>query len=170
MFYKQFDFLRIDRAEYGASWTLSFLVKDSENARDIDHLKKCYVMLKCYPDAGISNWACGIKKLLCTNGFGYVWESQSVMNEKHFLASLTQRFKDQHLQKWFERINLSFKLITYSGFKTKYEHELYLNCITNRKHRRIIAQFRISAHDFEIESGRYSGIDMIESVSYLEEQ
>ena len=27
MFYKQLDFLRIDRADYGASWSLSFDIK-----------------------------------------------------------------------------------------------------------------------------------------------
>ena len=29
MFYKQFDFLQIDRADYGASWTLSFAKRGS---------------------------------------------------------------------------------------------------------------------------------------------
>ena len=37
-------------------------------------------------------------------------------------------------------------------FKTVYEHESYLNCVTIRKLRRILA------HSIEIESGRYSGI------------
>ena len=31
-------------------------------------------MLKCYAEAGISNWASNIRKLLYMNGFGYVWE------------------------------------------------------------------------------------------------
>ena len=62
------------------------------------YVKKCYFMLKCYDEAGISNWASAIRKMLYTNGFGYVWESQSVVNEKHFLALFIQRLKD-HIDK-----------------------------------------------------------------------
>ena len=40
-----------------------------------------------------------------------------------------------------------------------YEHELDLNCIMNRKHRRTIVQFKISAHDLEMQGGQYSGKD-----------
>ena len=65
-------------------------------------------------EAGLSNWASGIRKMLHTNGFGYVCESQSVVNEKHFLALFIQSLKDQHLQNWFASIDLSSKLITYS--------------------------------------------------------
>ena len=92
--------------------------------------------------------------MLYSNGFGYVWESQKVENEKQFITLFIQRLKDKYLQSWFEKINLSSKLSTYRGFKNTYEHEFYLNFITNRKYRRIIAQFRVSAHDLEIDRGR----------------
>ena len=39
-----------------------------------------------------------------------------------------------------------------------YEHESCLNYVTIRKFRRILAQFRVSAHSLEIERGRYCGI------------
>ena len=44
------------------------------------------------------------------------------------------------------------------SFKTVYEHESYLDWVTMRKFRRILAQFRVSAHSLKIERGRYSGI------------
>ena len=58
--------------------------------------------------------------MLYSNGFGYVWERQSVENEKQFIMLFIQRLKDQYLQSWFEKINLSSKLRTYRGFKYIY--------------------------------------------------
>ena len=42
-----------------------------------------------------------------------------------------------------------------------------MTCITNRKYRRVISQFRISAHDLEIERGRYNGIDRSDRICKL---
>ena len=42
-------------------------------------------MLKCYADAGVTNWASCLKHILYSNGFGYVWERQSVVNERKFI-------------------------------------------------------------------------------------
>ena len=99
-----------------------------------------------------------LKHILYSNGFGYVWERQSVVNERKFINSLVQRLKDQHIQQWFASIHRNSKLDAYIGFKTVYEHESYLHCVTIRKFRRILAQFRVSAHSLEIERGRYSGV------------
>ena len=126
--------------------------------QDNRYVKKCYTMLKCYADAGVTNWASCLKHILYSNGFGYVWERQSVVNERKFINSLVQRLKDQHIQQWFASIHRNSKLDAYIGFKTVYEHESYLHCVTIRKFRRILAQFRVSAHSFEIERGRYSGV------------
>ena len=126
--------------------------------QDNRYVKKCYTMLKCYADAGVTNWASCLKHILYSNGFGYVWERQSVVNERKFINSLVQRLKDQHIQQWFASIHRNSKLDAYIGFKTVYEHESYLHCVTIRKFRRILAQFRVSAHSLEIERGRYSGV------------
>ena len=45
-----------------------------------------------------------------------------------------------------------------NGFTTVYEYESYLHCVTIRKFRRLLAQFRVSAYSLEIERGRYSGV------------
>ena len=127
--------------------------------QDHRYVKKCYFMSKWYDEAGVSNWVSEIRQLLYKNGFGFVWESQGVENEKQFVSLFIQRLKDQYLQNWHERVSLRAKLVSYIGFKTTYNHELYLYHITNRKYRRVISQFRITAHDLEIERSRYSGID-----------
>lgn len=107
------------------------------------------------------------KNIFYSNGFGYSWKTQSVNNEKRFISLFLQRLKDQYLQRWFEKIYLSSKLTTYRGFKTTYDHEFYLNFIINRKYRRTIAQFRVSAHDLEIERGWYSGVPRNDSICRL---
>ena len=38
-------------------------------------------MLKYYDEVGVANWASGIRKLLCENGFGYIRDRQRVENE-----------------------------------------------------------------------------------------
>ena len=108
-------------------------------------------MLKCYADAGVTNWASCLKHILYSNGFGYVWERQSVEKVHTFISSLVQRLKDQHIQQWFASIHRHLKLDAYIGFKTVYEHESYFLCVTIRKFIRILAQFRVSAHCLEIE-------------------
>ena len=127
--------------------------------QDHRYAKKCCFMQKCYDEAGVSNWVSEIRQLLYKNGFVFVWESQGVENEKQFVSLLIQRLKDQYLQNWHERVSLSAKLVSYIGFTTMYNLELYLHQITNRKYRRVISKFRISAHDLKIERGRYSGVD-----------
>ena len=80
-------------------------------------------MLKCYADAGVTNWASCLKHILYSNGFGCVWERQSVINERKFINSLVQRLKDQHIQQWFASIHRnSLDIYIYIGFKTVYEH------------------------------------------------
>ena len=113
-------------------------------------------MLNCYADADVTNWTSHLKYLLYSNGFGYVWERQSVVNERKFKNSLIQRLKDQQ---WFASIHRNL-----IGFKMMYEHESYLHCVTIRKFRRILAQFRVSAHSLEIERGRYSGMARTERI------
>ena len=85
---------------------------------DDRYVKKCHIMLKCFAEAGVSNWATNIRKLLYINSFGYVWESQNVDNDELFLSLFIQRLKDQWSQNWFERISLSSRLISYCGFKS----------------------------------------------------
>ena len=58
--------------------------------------------------------------MLYTNGFGYVWENQYVEHESEFLASFTQRLKDQFLQEWSDNIQNSSRLVLYKQFKLSF--------------------------------------------------
>ena len=47
---------------------------------------------------------------------------------------------------------------TYYKFKPFFKKEMYLNAIKNRDIRKSFTRFRVSAHDLEIERGRYKNI------------
>ena len=44
---------------------------------------------------GKINWVTSVRKFLFKNGFGYIWENQTVMNEQLFVKRLVQRLKDK---------------------------------------------------------------------------
>ena len=67
---------------------------------------------------------------------------------------LRKRFED----KFFYEIRNSSKLGLYSCIKEKFATERYLSEISYYKYRSAFAKFRISAHTFPIEKGRWSFI------------
>jgi hypothetical protein len=56
---------------------------------------------------------------------------------------------------WIKKIELNDKLDTYKKFEFNFRREVYLNEIENKNHIRYLTKFRISAHNLEIEMGRY---------------
>ena len=58
------------------------------------YVRKCYNMMKHYV------WPDGLlelgRKLLHTNGFGYLWEQQEVPHDKKFLSLFKQRLQYQY--------------------------------------------------------------------------
>ena len=71
--------------------------------------RKCYNMMLLYDKNGQKNWVTGVKDLLFSIGFGYIWNNQEAGIELGFLQLFIQRIKDMYLQKWFERTSLSRK-------------------------------------------------------------
>ena len=67
--------------------------------------------------------------------------------------------KDEYLKISQELLHLDEKLNLYTKIKRNFGQEKYLSLILNPTHRRSLTMFRISAHNFSIETGRYSGID-----------
>ena len=64
------------------------------------YAKKCYTMLKYYDTNNKNNWVSHVKNILNSNGFGYVWDRQSVANKNLFINQFQQRLKDQYMQDW----------------------------------------------------------------------
>ena len=51
--------------------------------------KQCYNMLKMHDKSGRRNWVTKVRTLLCSHGFGFVWEMQNVGNVSFFISMLS---------------------------------------------------------------------------------
>ena len=124
----------------------------------LNNVKQCYTMLKHYDSIGYINWATKVRTCLYRNGFGYVWEQQSVDNQALFISSFMQRLKDQYMQQWNEICNTQSKLESYAMFKPTFSYERYLDVLDVKKFRYSLVAFRSSSHHLMIETGRHIGI------------
>ena len=102
------------------------------------------------------NWAFQIKDMLQKLGLGFVWEQQFYIEIPFTL--IKQRLIDNYLQKWYAEINNSSRLQSYCISKHNFEIESYLNTLAEKKYRVALTRFRISAHNLEIENGRYENL------------
>ena len=76
-----------------------------------------------------------------------------------------QKNKDQFIQQWKSEIENSSKLKYYNKYKTEFGIEQYLINIKNDKLRKLLTQFRLSAHKLAIEAGRFQ--ILIENKDYV---
>ena len=104
------------------------------------------------------NWASYVRKLLTVNGFGYVWDMQSVVNKNLFISKFKQRLIDQYLQKWHQVINEMSRLCLYRTIKSSYEVDMYISVLNIRKFRHFYCSFKIGSLDLEIQRGRYNNV------------
>ena len=121
-----------------------------------DHEKLIYIL---YHHLLTSNVKCEllthIKKILCTNGFPYVWENQGVLNEKQFLCLFEQRSKDIFFQECLSEISLSLRCRMYKEIKPTFGCELYLEMNINTRLRSCLTKLRLSSHEYLVERGRW---------------
>ncbi|MCG7891851.1 MAG: reverse transcriptase family protein [Candidatus Thiodiazotropha endolucinida] len=106
-----------------------------------------------------SLWLNFVKNILNDLGFSHVWENQSTFNTSALLFSVKNKLKERFELFWETHMKSSEKLVklrTYKLIKANFGQEKYLNVIKDRKHRKALAAFRISAHKLKIERGRYS--------------
>ena len=121
-------------------------------------VKLSYNMLLHFDNLGYINWVTYIRTHLYRNGFGQVWESQYVENDKLFIFNYTQRLKDQYIQEWRTGCSDNAKLTSYCGYKQFFGQESYLNIIDVSKFRSCLARFRNASHSLMIEKSRHYGI------------
>ena len=115
-------------------------------------------MLKLYDSIGYTNWVTSIRTNLYLNGFGYIWENQSNINENLFLTQYTQRLKDPYVQRWRSSCENNRRLCTFKDIKTSYIREPYVSVIDVSKFRKCMVKFRSSSHNLMIEKGRHHNI------------
>lgn len=125
------------------------------NLQDSRYVKLSYNMLLQLAMHGKMNWVYKVKQLLCSNGFGFIWEQQRIDNVPAFISEFTLRLKLSFEQEWHNSLATSTKTNTYSLFKLSVCYEPYLKSITIAKFRVALARFRCGSHCLRIETGRY---------------
>lgn len=92
-------------------------------------------------------WGFETKKLLDTNGYGYVWLDQGVLNINSFIKSFKQRLIDQFWQETQSKIDEKERFSTYKQFKQGHEREQYLQQIKISRFRRTFTRARLGIID-----------------------
>ena len=73
---------------------------------------------------------------------------------------IKNKLKERYLLFWkksIQSVNGMNKLRTYKLFKNSFSLENYLKVLTDRKQRKVMSEFRISAHNLKIERDRHLG-------------
>ena len=139
---------------------LNYWIKILKNNNSL--LNQIYIMQYndvCNGRANIrNNWAAQVKNILDELGFSDVWINQHTILPH--IMYLKQRLFDQYKQTWYSNVSQSSKLEYYVLFKNvlHLEPEKYLCHIKDARFKVALSKFRISAHNLEIERGRYIGI------------
>lgn len=81
-------------------------------------------------------------------------------NKKINKIKIFKILKNRYIKTWHlnHRENSEGKLRTYAKVKDKFGFENYINIINNFELRKNLCKFRISAHQLQIEKGRYQGL------------
>lgn len=113
------------------------------------------------------NWTSFVKYILNKLDMGYVFDSTDKILKGRLIKSIKKKLELRFNKKWnstlFEdsrTMNQGNKLRTYRKFKTSFHRENYLNLLQDKKIRSSLCQFRISAHQLNIETGRYKKIPL----------
>ena len=123
------------------------------------YVRLCYEMLKYFDEMGHVNWVTYLRTNLFSNGFGYIWQTQTVNNEPLFINRYLQCLKDQCIQTWQQNWRQNRKLFYYRDFKITFNLETYIKAIDIEKFRKCLICFRSSSHSLMIEKGRHYNID-----------
>ena len=89
------------------------------------------------------NWAEGIKQLLTTNGFAFLWNSEGFDCTKSMFKNFKQSLIDQFWQNWHSDIQTKDRYDTYRTLKQNHLREHYVDSITITKFRRAFARLRL---------------------------
>ena len=133
------------------------------NSTDNELLNECYI------DSvnGNFEWLDGIRAILKTNGFGYVWNNPLSVNKDTFHKIFRQRLHDQYIQDLNRKIESSnrFTLLhTLTGDISVFKTKSYIKLIKSPDIRNIYTRLRIDCHMLETSQPKLhkssNGIDL----------
>ena len=105
---------------------VSFCTK-LQNEGENDITESMYKILFSLNEKGKlkSNWVDYVKHILCSNGYGNIWEAPNEFNQKWLIASLKQKLKDQYIQNWSSLVDQSSSGTNYRIFKQEISLKRY---------------------------------------------
>ena len=121
---------------------------------------RAYKMLLNLDQRGKTNWVTNVRKVLCANGFSYVWDNQGVGRLNEFIREFRQRLIDIRWQAWDDHVNTSNRFSLYRQFKTLTSVELYLLLNLNRRIRYTMTRFRFGVSDIKVDKSRFKFYDV----------
>jgi hypothetical protein len=108
-------------------------------------------------------WICYIKNMLCNLGMRHVWNNQATFSKNRLKHALAKQLESRYIKFWQQKKITYSKLEFYNKItNNNYNIEYYLLNINNIHHRQALSRLRISAHDLNIERGRYANIPRAE--------
>ena len=110
---------------------------------------KALSMLSLDADFGHSNWVSQVRNLQDR------YEIRITDNRTIIKAKVRKHFERQLLEKLKEHITDDKKLHLYASFKSNFKFEPYLDLLPDFKIRSTLAKLRVSAHNLQIEAGRF---------------
>lgn len=138
-------------------------------------VKNALIESKKLHAAKINSWFSTVNFILAETDL-ITFEKKPISTTKSYLIDkLLTTLKETHEVQWKQNIfddysnrtNCKNKLRTYRLFKNNYIFENYLIDVKNSKQRKTLTKLRISAHDLEIERGRYKGKTVEERLCQL---
>ena len=119
--------------------------------------KQSYQSLLNHHSNGHANWASEVQNILCKNGFGIVWMSQSVGCEKTFLKTFRERLKDNFLQNIDSALQQNE-----TGYNANYmftnifQPETYLHNKLFKSYRDILVKFKLKVSPIYVHSKKFT--------------
>ena len=104
------------------------------------------------------NWLSKIRNLLQQSGFNDVWLFPRSVNIKQFTPILRSRLIDLYINEWHRDIANRSSLVLYRHIKSSFTRSNYLDIMKIPKFRNVLAKFRLSSHELNVEQGRYRNI------------
>ena len=125
-------------------------------ADDNSYLSRIYKCLSQEP-SGASAWLTFVENVLNVSGYRHVWANQTTFSISSLKYSLLRQLQDRYKTFWKNKKKEYSRLLYYNAITAEYGFQPYLTYIINRRHRYALTRLRVSAHDLEIERGRFSG-------------
>jgi hypothetical protein len=127
------------------------------NSNDRSLLKQTYLELTKRNDTPNNEWISAVQGFLTSAGYKHIWQNQGTFSAGKLKHSLSIYIENAFRSFWKRTTSQnSAKLLFYKTIATDFEFQPYL--LLPKEDREAMTKIRISAHDLEIERGRYAGL------------